>query len=68
MLLATMDLQLLTGTQIHKAVTALGLQNEVQLFFSVLGQIYRPVWVVSANGCVNLKPVWDFEEGFDYRK
>ena len=36
MLFAAVDLQLFPGTQIHKAVAALGFQNEVQLFFSIL--------------------------------
>lgn len=33
-LFAAMDLQLFPGTQIHKAITALDLQNEVILFVS----------------------------------
>ena len=34
MLFAAVDLQLFTGAQIHKAVTALDFQNEVILFVS----------------------------------
>ena len=64
MLFATVNLQLFTGAQIHKAITALGFQNEVQLFFSILGQIHRPVGIVRSNRCIDLEPVWNFEEHF----
>ena len=65
MLLAAADFQLLTGAQIHEAVAALGFENEIELFFAVLGQINSPIRVVGADGRVNLEPIRDLEEHLD---
>lgn len=62
MLFATVNSQLLAGAQIHKAGAALRLQNEVQLFLAVFGQIHRPVRIVGANRCLDLEAGRDFEE------
>ena len=64
-LLAAVDFELLTGAQIHKAVAALGFEDEIELFLAVLGQIDGPVRVIRSDGSVNLEPIRDLEEHLD---
>ena len=65
MLLAAVDFQLLTGAQVHEAVAALGFEDEIELFLSVLGQIDGPVRVIRSDGSVDLEPIRDLKEHLD---
>ena len=62
MLLAAVNFQLLTGFQVHKAGVALGFQDKIQLFLTILVEIHSPVGVVRADGGFNFESTGNLEE------
>jgi hypothetical protein len=57
---AASDLGAFGGTKGFGADIGLGLQHEIEFFFPVLLDQDRPVRVIAAEGCGNLKPIRKF--------